>query len=317
MALPQVSQRTVQADGDRQQIDVVVPSVGANGQPDNLVKATLHRSLGPGRKRLVIVLPIWGSSKYPSNRVIRRLLGGPDRHRTHVLVVHGERALFDWDGMGASRDEAELQASVEETTRRFQNTVMDIRRLITWAESHGDVDAGRIGLVGFSMGALVGSLVMGQDERLAAGVFVMAGAHLHEIFASCRGRPGDARHAVLQRFGWSAETFGRKVESGLAPINPARFGVNIHPSRALFVDASLDHCMPESSREGFWEALGRPERISLTYGHKVAFLSMTPLGFHYTTRRIIEFLDRLLLAETSAPEAGSGGPQTAVASPVR
>ena len=63
------------------------------------------------------------------------------------------------------------------------------------------------------------------------------------------------------------------------------------------VDSAFDHCMPESSREALWEAWGRPERISFSYGHKLSFMSMTPLGFDYTTRRIVDFLDRLLLAE--------------------
>lgn len=39
------------------------PSTGDNGQPDNLVTGLNYQSREPGPKRLVIILPIWGSRR--------------------------------------------------------------------------------------------------------------------------------------------------------------------------------------------------------------------------------------------------------------
>ena len=77
------------------------PSAGDSGQPGNLVTAMYYKSRAPGRKKLVVVLPIWGSYTYPSDVIadgIRSRAGGD----TNVLMVLGENYLVDWEGMGAA-----------------------------------------------------------------------------------------------------------------------------------------------------------------------------------------------------------------------
>lgn len=277
---------------------IAAPSVGCNGQDGGLVTGTLYRSTAPGRHRLVIVLPIWGKSNYPQRQIVRWLTRRHGAGDTHVLEVHGEWPILDWDALAVAPTEARFFELIDRGTGCFLDIATDVRRLVGWAERLDGVDPGRIGLVGFSLGAVVGSLAMGQDERLAAGVFVMGGADLHETFASCRGRAQRVREQVGERFGWTQEEFRQRLVAPLAAANPARFAANIHPSRVLVVDAAYDTCMPEKSRNAFWEALGRPERITLSYGHQVAFVSMSRLFFRYTTRRIAGFLDRRLSAET-------------------
>lgn len=44
-----------------------------------------------------------------------------------------------------------------------------------------------------------------------------------------------------------------------------------------------------------WEALGRPERLTMDYDHRAAFYSITPLGFNWLRYRIWEFLKPRLL----------------------
>ena len=60
--------------------------------------------------------------------------------------------------------------------------------------------------------------------------------------------------------------------------------------RILLVDALYDTCMPQPGRDIMWESLGRPERITMRYDHKISFLGMTPLGFNVLDREIAEFL---------------------------
>ena len=40
--------------------------------------------------------------------------------------------------------------------------------------------------------------------------------------------------------------------------------------------------------------MGRPELITLNYGHRKAFLSMTSFGGNWMCDRIVEFLDKRL-----------------------
>jgi hypothetical protein len=52
--------------------------------------------------------------------------------------------------------------------------------------------------------------------------------------------------------------------------------------------------MPARSRAALWEAMGRPERFTMHYGHKTSFLAMTPLGPNFMRNKALQFLDRVL-----------------------
>jgi dienelactone hydrolase len=268
-------------------------SVGDNGQPDMLVTADYFESLAPGRHRLVIVLPLWGTYTYPPEKIADgiRDRGAGD---THVLRVLGERYLFDWDELADAPDPDTLRTRSAQMSERMRVTVVDVRRLIDWARQQPEVDPDRIGIVGFSMSAVVAGLVIGADDRIRSAVLVMGGADLHDIIAACNGPLQRVREAVLPRFGWTQEQYHAVVEDTWAWLNPRHYPARIDPRHILMFDAQHDECMPQSARDAFWETLGEPRRISFHYGHKHSFLAMTPLGLNYMRRQIYRFLDDTL-----------------------
>jgi len=314
-ARPLASKASLEADGHRA-LALRTSSVGRNNQPGNRVEAVYYQASAPGPHRLIVVLPIWGASEYPSRKTAHQLLRGAAGEHTHVLLVRGPENLLDWQAIGAAATEEAWRTQVQRASASLASTVIDVRRLVHWAAHRPEVDARRIGIVGFSVGAIAASLVMGQDPLISTGAFVMGGANPHQILATCRGKAATAREPVLARFGWTVEEYEEQLEPYFEGVNPVRYAGTIHPRDVLVIDASVDHCIPETAREDFWEAMGRPERISLAYGHKTAFLSMTPLGFGYTWRRVTEFLDRRLppgepaggaLLSSTAP-VGAGDP---------
>ncbi|HSA81318.1 MAG TPA: dienelactone hydrolase family protein [Geminicoccaceae bacterium] len=272
---------------------VAIPSVGENGQAGDLVTARYYQGKRAGAKPLVIVLPIWGIHEYPSSTISAGL-----RERgagaINVLQILGERPLFDWDALDDVESEAEFFAMLDRMIDRFVATVVDIRRLVDWAETRPDIDRERIGLIGFSMSALVASVTIAHEPRLAAGVLVMGGADPHEILAACNREIEDARERIRAQLGWSLERFRRELEQALAGINPARFAGMTDPSRVLIIEAGADTCVPRSARERLWHAMGRPERIAYSYDHRMAFLAMTFLGGYNLQRQVYRFLDRTL-----------------------
>jgi dienelactone hydrolase len=291
------------------------PSVGENGQDGNLVTARHYRSKTKGAKPLVIVLPIWGIHTYPSNAIA----AGLREHSAgsfNVLQILGEEPLFDWDAVGNAQSEAEFFDLLEQMIDRFVTTVVDIRRVVDWAQTQPDVDPERIALIGFSMGALVASVALANEPRLAAGVLVMGGADIHEILAACDHEIEDAREAILEQLGWSLDQFKRELEHELAGINPARFAGMPDPRRVLIIEAAKDTCVPKSARDRLWRAFGRPERIAYLYDHRTAFLAMTFLGGYSLQRQVYRFLDgvlvghgdRLLLTQDDGRRGGGGDP---------
>jgi dienelactone hydrolase len=270
------------------------PSVGENGQSGNLVTARHYRSKSKGLKPLVIVLPIWGIHAYPSNSIS----AGLREHSSgalNVLQILGEEPLLDWYAIGKAQSEAEFFDLLEQMIDRFVSTVIDIRRVVDWAQMQPDVDPERIALIGFSMGALVASVALANEPRLAAGVLVMGGADLNEILAACNHEIANTRERLLAQLDWSLEEFKRALQHELAGINPARFAGVTDPSRVLIIEAAKDTCVPRSARDRLWHAFGRPERIAYLYDHRMAFLAMTFLGGHSLQRQVYRFLDRTLV----------------------
>ena len=266
--------------------------------------AIADRSRSPGPKRWIIVLPIWGSSTYPPRKVVTWLTHGPREADTNVLWVQdpGRFSLMDYPSMKAAPTEGEFLTAVARSSDCIGAAAEDVRGWMDWILRQPSADPRRVGIVGCSIGAIVGSLAMGRDRRFAAGAFVMGGGHLEEILASCYGEEAQVRQHAASAFGWSTEDFLREVAVPLAPADPVAVAGAIDPASVLFIDAGKDTCIPPSSRNDLWEAMGRPERVTLGYDHKTSFLSMTFLGFDRTTSRIVEFLDsKLTLPGTAAP----------------
>jgi len=273
-----------------------IPSVGENGQDGNLIEAIYYRSNTAIKLPLVIVLPIWGDRfglTYPPEKITSAL-----KHRSHgdmhVLRVLGERALIDWKALGEAETEEQFLSVMARIARREVVNIVDVSRLVDWAEARHEVDAARIGLIGFSRSAITAGMVAVNEPRLAAAVLVMGGAHSHRILATCDDLAGRARNKVLSRFGWTAADYEQAIEPFFRPIDAAHYPGRADPSRILIFDSHNDECIPQDARDDLWEALGRPARISLLYGHNTSFLSMTPLGFNWMRHKIYDFLESTL-----------------------
>lgn len=275
--------------------DMELTSLGDNGQPGNHVRARYFESRLPGRKRLILVLPIYGKSHYPSRKVARYLTKDRDAETTNVLMLLGGENLYNWRALAGSKTEEEFLDEVERTVQRVKNTVVDARRLLDWSEGRPEIDPERIGIVGFSFSSILANLTMALDERIAAGVFFMGGGHIHRIFAHCEGNDlQKVRREMRRRLHWSDLHFEYKLEAPLRPMDPIHLASLLEDRPVLLGESVVDAVIPPSSRRDLRQALGEPERIRFVIGHRAAFLSLTPLGFNYSTRKIRRFfLDNL------------------------
>ena len=268
------------------------PSYGDNGQDDNLVTGRYYESKRPGKKPLVIIVPIPAGHSYPADKMAA-YLSSHSVGEVNIFKLEIARDIIDWNGMAAAANEAAFMERLDKSAEREWTTVIDIRRTLDWAEARPEIDAQRIGLMGFSHGGIVAAGVAVQEPRLAATVLVMAGALLHQPMVRCSlARSEGMRSKALSEFGWTEEELEARIEAEFSYFEPANFPGRVDPSKVLIVEAAKDDCIPESGREALWETMGRPERILLNYRHKQAFLSMTPLRLLWLRHRIWEFLQR-------------------------
>ena len=273
-----------------------IPSIGENGQENNLIEALYYRSNTAGKLPLVIVLPIWGQGfglTYPPEK-ITSTLRSRSHGGMHILRVLGERDIIEWEALGEAETEKQFLSIMARVAKRQVTHIVDISRLADWAEGRDEIDATRIGLIGFSHSAITGSMVAVNEPRFAAFVLVLGGAHPHRIMAFCNSDAARLREKILPRFGWTAAELEQAIEPLFRTVDVANYPGRADPSRILIFDSFKDQCVPQDAREDLWEALGRPARISLFYGHKTSFLSMTPLGFYWMRRDIYEFLESTL-----------------------
>jgi dienelactone hydrolase len=267
------------------------PSVGGNGLPGNVLNVRYYQRKAAGRQSLVIVLPIWGGHPYPQAIVaadLRRARLG------NVMLVSGDSAIIDWDALADAPSGPAFADTMRTMVNRVRTSVIDIRRMIDWAEQRPELDARRIGIVGFSESTLQLGGLVASDPRPSAAVFVMGGAYPHRMLATCYGPPADVRRQVLPRFGWSVPGYTAVLDPLMAPVDIARLGSRIDPARVLIVEAAHDDCIPEDGRAALWQVLGYPERISVHAGHAGSFLAMTPLGGNHVRASISRFLARVL-----------------------
>jgi dienelactone hydrolase len=271
------------------------PSAGENGLPGNQLTARYYQRKAEGPQSLVIVLPIWGGHPYPPTIVTRDLVAAG---RGNVLQVLGDNTIVDWAALERAGTVPAFTRTLADMVERLRVAVIDLRRILDWAEGRPEIDARRIGFVGFSESTLQVAGVLASDERPAAAVLVMGGAHPHAILATCYGPPAEVRGQVLPRFGWSVAQSTAVLAPLLAPIDPEHLGSRTDPARVLLFEASEDDCIPKGARDALWQTLGYPERISIRAGHAGAFLAMTFLGGNHLRTSLSRFLARALAPES-------------------
>jgi pimeloyl-ACP methyl ester carboxylesterase len=238
-------------------------------------------------------MPIWGTSTYPPDKISH----GYAKHAgkdTNVIWIYGTAPLFPWAELASAPTEEAFEEMARDSAERYRASVVDMRRLIDWAAMQPDIDASRIGFVGFSMSALVTATLLGNDPRIAAAVIMMGAANYGDIFATCHDKAGQVRDHAMQTFGWTLDQYRDFFRNLFAPADPMKYAGHYDPKKILMIDAMFDDCMPESSRAALWEVTGHPERITFLYRHRLSFYSLTPLGLNYSRRKIYRFLDEAL-----------------------
>ena len=280
------------------------PSIAENGQHGNLVTVEYHQSHIPGSHPVVIVLPIWGRHVYPSNAVTRTFRKRSNG-RIHILNVLGTEFLIDWPKLETLTDEDKFIETWIEGSEYEIATLIDMRRLIDWAEDQPEIDADRVGLIGFSHGAMLAPALSVQEPRITATVLVMGGADGHEIIARCVGaRTEGVQDHAFETFGWSRDGMAETLEPIFEPMNAANYPNRVNPTRVLIFDAGKDECVPQSSRDSLWETMGRPERYTIDSNHRHAFYTMTPLRFNWMRKKIWTFIETRLLEGSARSKFG-------------
>jgi cephalosporin-C deacetylase-like acetyl esterase len=123
-------------------------------------------------------------------------------------------------------------------------SVVDTMRAVDWIESRPDLDAGRVGYAGFSMGVVLGVQFVAQDLRVRAATFALGGAGLFHFMA-----------------GMAAAEQRADFEAVADALDPMHFAPLIAPRPVLMVNALKDKVIPAPLGHALFNGLREPKRI--------------------------------------------------------
>lgn len=243
-------------------------------------------------KKLILILPIYDSEHTYPGDIIQQ--GLADTGKADILRIQTQsEILFDWTALAQSQTPEIFLNEIKRSRRRVHDAITDLRRMIDALQTQRKTSQ-QIGIVGFSIGAIIANLALCADARISAGALVMTGGNLDETFAySTADYVQKTRNTLLRRFGWTRAHFQKAIAPYLHDINPLRYSACADPSRVIMVDAQYDNLFSQRTRDMLWRALGKPDRYIVPAGHKMAFLGMTIFGGFRINTIIETFFERI------------------------
>lgn len=239
--------------------------------------AFLYLPHGVTRAPAVVVLPI-SNGNYHAKQM------------AHYLAANGFVCL-----RFQSRGEAffavrNSENPIEEYERFLKTYVLDVLQGIDWLTVHPSVDSKRIGVVGISMGAMIGTIATGVDPRVKAGVFLLAGGDLTGIlFSSKEPSILAVRKRMEDQEDLTREEIQREVAMRLRHLDPVSYANRVDPRTVLMINAYFDRVIKRRYTMALWKALGKPPMVQLPTGHYSA-----ALFFNYAEHRAATHFQRVL-----------------------
>lgn len=233
---------------------------------------------------LVLLVPILGGGEELLRTMSRR------------FVERGYHAIY-CDRAGSALRPPQRGPELETLLVR---TVLHQRIALAWASGCEWIQPRQKFACGVSMGGIVTTLLTAVEPSLSGSAMCLAGADLPTILGnSSEGRIERWRDWRRAEDGIEAQPLEEELRRCLQS-DPLRFAPYVPTERVFLVAAQFDEVVRPQHQDLLWEALGRPQRLSVPLGHYTAALVLDPL-----ISSIADFFDsRLRPADTSAA-AGS------------
>ena len=174
---------------------------------------------------------------------------------------HGDRLKYDYD--------FDLTAGYRYWTRDIiSQTVFDLRRAVDFIYTRDELDPGRIGYYGISLGGIIGTIFCSVEERVQVPVIVLAGGSLNLMFGM--------------------DALSDDTKDYLSIIDPINFVEMISPRPLLMINAENDDVVPPITSKLLFKAAKEPKEI-IWYPAKHHDLPIKKV-YHYGIRWFNEYL---------------------------
>ena len=221
---------------------------------NNTVHAEYFQPKTAGKRPAVVVLHILGADFALSRYYAARLADRGVAALFVKLPYYGERR-------GVDGEKRFLSADIDRSVASMGQGVCDVRRAAAWLAGRPEVDAGRLGVTGISLGGIVSSIAASVDPTLNRAALLLAGGGLGEVLWEM---PEAAKYRLL----WVAS--GRTKADLIAltsPLDPLTYAEGLRGKRVIMMAGRVDEVIPAKAAEALWEKAGRPTIRWFECGH--------------------------------------------------
>ena len=259
----------------------------------SIVRGEYFRPQRSSNVPLVILLHGLGDhSVIPCKLLARALAGNRIACLILYLVVHSSRVPE------IMRQRFPI-LTPEEWFQVYQTSVIEVRQVVDWASSREEIDREKVAVAGISFGGFISAIAMGIDERVGAGVFIVAAGNSEKIShmskLSTITRDYSRTEAEYQHIQQSYLQYLTEVaEKGFESVNPARksfltdpmtFAHRLRQRPVLMINARWDEAISREATFDFWRESGKPDIIWLPATHATIWL-----WYPFISRKIAGFL---------------------------
>jgi len=279
--------------------------------------------------------PSWIKTGYPENDTVKAEIYYPSSLPAPlVLVIHSWREGFygpthklsldlAWTGFlpvrmhlpyhlertpyPHSSGSLFLTTDMEKSMNSFYQSVIDLRTCLDIVISQENIEEGKVGAVGVSLGAIILHTLMGVEKRIKAGVSILGGGNLNDIIAKGVATLPILLMGVKKGFRWrhyrmvrdEFENFLKEVkEKGREKVTPRWRWFLFDPltyaqpgREVLFINGIFDLVIPRHCVVRLWKELGSPPIKWLPVSHFTSFF-FYPLIRKYTVSYLKEKLGK-------------------------
>jgi dienelactone hydrolase len=214
-----------------------------------------------------------------------------------------------------SRGTAKGPQILAENPKLFAGAIVqageDIRRTFDLLASRPEVDPERIGIVGISLGGIIGASAAGAEPRIHRAGLILAGGDLLTIVHHARETRDLS--TMIQKLPPPERA---EVEAEIAAADPLRFAAALRPraqaGHVLMINAAVDEVIPRACTEKLAKALGISDRVVWLegLGHYTAIAEL-PRALRMTA----DFFAEDLPEEAKQANRRADQPGTEVSSP--
>jgi predicted choloylglycine hydrolase/cephalosporin-C deacetylase-like acetyl esterase len=147
-----------------------------------------------------------------------------------------------------------LQANLDDCVAGLRQAILDIRRSGDWLAARPEIRSDRIGVMGISLGAVIGSMTAGIDRHFKRNVFILGGGDIPGIVFHTSRETRSLRKTFKKR-GISEADLRRAWRS----IEPLTYAGRIDPRGVIMINSHRDQVIPKHCTVALWEKMGRPE----------------------------------------------------------